>query len=330
MGPMKTALVSAVFCCLLWCSSAGIATRNGVLNQHLKTNLTKPNEALVNVSLYYESLCPGCRQFLVMQLMPTFFMLNDIMNVELVPFGNAQEKPVESKYEFTCQHGPDECQGNMIETCMLNHMGVYAYLVINCMEMSKDVLKSSKICADLFSDTPWSTIETCVNGDEGNKLMHQNAVKTGALKPQHEYVPWITINGEHTDDLQKKAMNSLFNLVCSLYTCPIWYAVAHQVTYTEHTECHLSRVSSYLFTKHYDEDTSGAAQVLQATVTVHTYRSLVINDDTWIASVRSASEAIPTDPEDFKFDSSSPSSPQPSPGPEGQSSPQTREVPVLH
>ncbi|KAB5550707.1 hypothetical protein PHYPO_G00057000 [Pangasianodon hypophthalmus] len=47
--------------------------------------------------------------------------------------------------------------------------------------------------------------------------MHENAKKTGALQPPHQYVPWITINGEHTDDLQKKATSSLFLLVCSLY-----------------------------------------------------------------------------------------------------------------
>ncbi|KAF4117228.1 gamma-interferon-inducible lysosomal thiol reductase [Onychostoma macrolepis] len=201
-----------------WCDSRDIAAECGVLEQCMKFNETKPNADLVTVSLYYESLCPGCREFLVLQLVPTFLMLQDIMNIELVPFGNAQEKEDQGKYTFVCQHGENECLGNMIETCMLNTLGAKAVLVIFCMESGEDVLKAAQNCLGVyFPDTTWDSIMTCVKGDEGNKLMHQNALKTNALKPPHEYVPWITINGEHTEDLQNKAMSSLFNLVCSLY-----------------------------------------------------------------------------------------------------------------
>ncbi|KAI5622245.1 gamma-interferon-inducible lysosomal thiol reductase precursor, partial [Silurus asotus] len=173
---------------------------------------------LVNVSLYYESLCGGCRQFLALELLPTLIMLSDIMAVDLVPYGNAEEKQVGDKYEFTCQHGPDECLGNMIETCFMNKLGGAAIPVIYCMEAADDVVKAAEPCLALFSpETKFGDIMSCVNGDEGNQLMHQNAKKTASLQPPHQYVPWITINGEHTEELQNKAMSSLFLLVCSLY-----------------------------------------------------------------------------------------------------------------
>ncbi|KAM9469574.1 gamma-interferon-inducible lysosomal thiol reductase [Clarias gariepinus] len=216
MCALRTVLALACLAVLLCECASSPADRCGVLGQCPQVNLTRSADD-VNVSLYYESLCPGCRQFLVLQLIPTLLMLPDIMNVELVPYGNAEEKQVGDKYEFTCQHGPDECLGNMIETCILNKVDV-GFFVIFCMEASTDVVKAAESCLSLYSPkTKFGDIMACANGDEGNKLMHENAKKTAGLKPQHEYVPWITINGEHTDDLQTKAMSSLFQLVCSLY-----------------------------------------------------------------------------------------------------------------
>ncbi|XP_076151555.1 gamma-interferon-inducible lysosomal thiol reductase [Alosa pseudoharengus] len=199
----------------VWCSSLEIATECGVLRQCPEFNNTKA-DSKVEVALYYESLCPGCRQFFALQLFPTWVMLHDIMNVQLIPFGNAQESPAG---QFTCQHGEEECLGNMIETCILNSTDFgTAFFTLFCMESSENVVKSAETCLGLYSPTSnWESIMTCVKGDQGTKLMHENAVKTGALKPPHEYVPWITINGEHTEDLQDKAMGSLFNLVCGLF-----------------------------------------------------------------------------------------------------------------
>ncbi|KAI5099311.1 ras-related protein Rab-3A [Silurus meridionalis] len=54
----------------------------------------------------------------------------------------------------------------------------------------------TSLCLALFSpETKFGDIMSCVNGDEGNQLMHQNAKKTASLQPPHQYVPWITING---------------------------------------------------------------------------------------------------------------------------------------
>ncbi|XP_053186265.1 gamma-interferon-inducible lysosomal thiol reductase-like [Scomber japonicus] len=202
-----------------WCSSMDSAIQCGVLKQCLEANFTRSHqkEDPVEIGFYYESLCPGCRGFFTQMLFPTWIMLGDIMAVNLVPYGNAQEKPDGQKYKYECQHGEPECLGNMIETCLLN-MTEYSPLIIFCMESSADVIKSAQGCAQIYApDLSWDSVMSCVKGDQGNQLMHQNALETGALKPPHEYVPWITINGEHTEDLQNKAMSSLFTLVCGMY-----------------------------------------------------------------------------------------------------------------
>ncbi|XP_034469051.1 LOW QUALITY PROTEIN: gamma-interferon-inducible lysosomal thiol reductase [Hippoglossus hippoglossus] len=203
-----------------WCSSLDSAVQCGVLKHCLESNFTRSRQTTdpVVVGLYYESLCPGCRMFLVNTLLPTWVLLSDIMTLTLVPYGNAVEKPDGQKYTFECQHGEQECLGNMIEACLMNKTN--ASRIIFCMESSSDVIKSAQSCGIHDPDLSWDDVMSCVKGDVGNQLMHQNAMMTKALNPPHKYVPWITINGEHTEDLQDKAMNSLFTLVCSMYKGP--------------------------------------------------------------------------------------------------------------
>nr|XP_042717941.1 gamma-interferon-inducible lysosomal thiol reductase isoform X1 [Chrysemys picta bellii] len=175
----------------------------------------------VSLSLYYESLCPACRNFLVTQLFPTWVMLSDIMDITLVPYGNAQEKNVSGKWQFECQHGELECKGNMIETCLMYQLKDldHSFPVIFCMESAGSVVENLEACLQVYAPTVQvAEIKSCVTGDLGNKLMHHNAQLTDALNPPHNYVPWILVNGKHTDALQARAQSALFRMVCELYT----------------------------------------------------------------------------------------------------------------
>jgi interferon gamma-inducible protein 30 len=43
------------------------------------------------------------------------------------------------------------------------------------------------------------------------------ALRTNALQPPHQYVPWVTLNGVHTAEIQSKAENNLIQLICDTY-----------------------------------------------------------------------------------------------------------------
>lgn len=72
----------------------------------------------VTMSIYYESLCPFCADFIVNDLVRLFQTgLISIVDLRMVPWGNAGIKPDGT---FDCQHGNDECYLNTIEACAIN------------------------------------------------------------------------------------------------------------------------------------------------------------------------------------------------------------------
>ncbi|XP_009069748.1 PREDICTED: gamma-interferon-inducible lysosomal thiol reductase, partial [Acanthisitta chloris] len=161
------------------------------------------------------------REFLVLKLFPTWLLLPaEMLNITLVPYGNAQERNVSGKWNFECQHGPEECLGNMIEACLMHEAkNLSSYFpVIFCLESGSSVTKNLEACLQIYApELDRGRIAACVQGDTGTALMHHNAQLTEALDPPHQYVPWIVINGKHTDKLQAQAEASLLGLVCSLY-----------------------------------------------------------------------------------------------------------------
>lgn len=57
----------------------------------------------------------------------------------------------------------------------------------------------------------------CMYSVEGNVVQHNYAIMTESLNPPHKYVPWVTLNGVHTEEIQNKAQDDLIGLICDSF-----------------------------------------------------------------------------------------------------------------
>ncbi|XP_076456849.1 gamma-interferon-inducible lysosomal thiol reductase-like [Babylonia areolata] len=208
----------------LWCDSREIALQCKVYDQCKESVWREDLQASpVDFELYYESLCPDCRQFITQQLYQTFTQVGHIMNLTLVPFGNAQESKQGDRWVFQCQHGKQECVGNLLETCAIHALGGNMDQImpfIYCVESSqRSPMAAVKTCAGK-QGLPLEQILSCYNSSEGNQLEHQMALRTNALNPPHQYVPWVVLNGVHTEKINTEATQNLLKLICDTYTGP--------------------------------------------------------------------------------------------------------------
>ncbi|TRY79702.1 hypothetical protein TCAL_07297 [Tigriopus californicus] len=75
------------------------------------------------LGLYYESLCPDSQDFFQDQFIRTYESLGQYLDVYFNPFGHATyTQTSEGGWTFECQHGPNECYGNLIQACILDRV----------------------------------------------------------------------------------------------------------------------------------------------------------------------------------------------------------------
>lgn len=174
---------------------------------------------LVNFTLYMESLCPDCVDFFRDQLSPAFDAVGSIMNLFVVPYGKATQQQHGDRWHFECQHGKKECYWNVIETCAIHfHPSSTVYFpFIKCIESSTALLPYiAPLCA-MFQGLDYYQIQSCAGSRLGNSLEHQMGLKTEALNPPLDVVPWVTLNGVHTDEIQAQALTNLTKLIYDTY-----------------------------------------------------------------------------------------------------------------
>jgi len=179
------------------------------------------NATKVEIAIYYEVMCPYCRNLMnssVAELWNNTEFRKRI-DVKFYPYGNAvyynkedvsdgyrywhdelQEEGFD--YVFSCQHDQEECFGNTMQSCameMLSKPKKYVPFVL-CMEGYREdasIEMGSYDCATEL-DIDMDPIKECTLGATGNKLTFEVGQATETLNPPHEYVPWVTLNGEHS------------------------------------------------------------------------------------------------------------------------------------
>lgn len=138
------------------------------------------------------------------------------MKLEMLPYGNAQG----TGSNITCQHGPTECHFNMVEACAIKHEATPdAYMAFVFCAEAVDTVKTPAAVIESCSSTPAmaKSISTCYGkgaGAEGIALENTAAAKTAPLN--HQYTPWVEINGEHST----LAEDNLAKALCQAYKGP--------------------------------------------------------------------------------------------------------------
>ena len=153
-----------------------------------------------------------------------------IVDFSILPYGNAE--PSSSGSGWDCQHGENECIGNMYLACAQEHFSSRVddvpawYPFYDCMEASeynKDryLAYNTSAAIECAAGIDWSVIEECAgpspslgSDDDGSVLMNSIMLNT----PNHTYVPWVVVNGDTVpDDGSGYPSGDLTSLVCAAY-----------------------------------------------------------------------------------------------------------------
>ena len=199
----------------------------------------------VPVDVYMEAACPGCQFFTTHVLVPVMEEegMADITKLNIIAGGNAEVKTDEETgaEEVECQHGPGECEGNKIISCLAkSHSDDAAFVpALGCIEQHSSVgsdvfssLLSNLTAAEMLrsnaglcltkADLPAQEIEACSDSPEGEALLRASIQQTAALVPAYEYAPWVLVNGVALRD----DAYSLKKYICEQYTGPLPAACA--------------------------------------------------------------------------------------------------------
>lgn len=232
----------------------------------LASRVILPAKKKLKLEIHYETLCPYCSSLIGTELKSIWndTEFRERLDVSMFPAGNVKVFPVEglSKgwrafhpelvkdgfgHVFMCQHGEEECLGNMIQACAMTMLGEPAdYLpFMFCMESAaakdESVESAAFRCVKETTTLDAEDLVKCTQSPEANKKMFSIATYSDSLSPPRQHAPWVVINGEH----HEKADNGdLLGSLCSALAAPL--PAACKGMDNEHSQGILSQVGHWL------------------------------------------------------------------------------------
>lgn len=200
--------------------------KNLLLLFALSINICFSEETKLQIDIYTESLCPDCRNFLITSFKKAFETkdLSSLYEYNLYVHGNANQELSNDGWNFTCQHGPKECMGNLMQNCVLNitRNSEKGFKFVICFEenikvFKKNIDKIGNYCSKIHQIN-FTEIQNCMESKFGNELMHEVATKTENLTPKNTYVPWIVVNGVHDEQAETEIMENMVEFICKKQT----------------------------------------------------------------------------------------------------------------
>ena len=182
----------------------------------------KPFFPRVKVELFLESLCPDTHNFVrgpLSKIVHDPFLL-EVIDLQIFVFGKGSLVSVEPQ-QFQCQHGPNECYGNMVENCVVKYTSPEDTVdILTCLYTKRKFDEHAiSLCTKGLDDGTRikDSIVLCTQG-EGKHLLFKAFERT----PRLSYVPSMRINKGPVIP----ADFNLKNYICSEYkgekpgTCP--------------------------------------------------------------------------------------------------------------
>jgi len=191
----------------------------------------------VPVTIYYESLCPDSAKFISEQVYPALNSeLKDFVDITWVPFGKSTYATQGSEVNFNCHHGPNECYGNKVHACAIEHIQANSYQTqytresltldfINCMMKAgknfPDNVYPGARCARENQISIWENIQQCANSTEGSDLLKKHGDATNHFQLPLESVPTVVFQQQYEPKTSLSAQSNFLGTVCRYMSQPI-------------------------------------------------------------------------------------------------------------